>query len=406
MGRTHSKFKNLDPKSLKSALIVLGIGALVVFVLTLKNRNVDLRADVLERDEEKDQNVKLKVESIYGEEVLDLEVLSRTLSAREIESMKGDFITALKMQILDQNESFSSVTEPLKLADTVEGYPFDIEYRIRPRGLIDSNGNLSGDIDEKTEFEIEITYSLDEFEEKETINGIILPAKLSEEEAFSKKIRNYLDLRNVSERNEKTIELPEYIDGVDVKWEKQTKNKVPTVMALTVLCAFLVLFKDKFSAGDNEKKRREKIILEYPDFAVKYALLNEAGLTHAQVVDRLAREYKKSKKDSPLYEEIYKANEHVRSGYSLAEALNGMAKECKVREISFFAGMINRKIKKGGKISDDIRKAAGESTSERREKIKKKAETAGTKLLLPMVLLLLIVFVLIMIPAFESFSFG
>lgn len=112
------------------------------------------------------------------------------------------------------------------------------------------------------------------------------------------------------------------------------------------------------------------------------------------------------KKDSPLYEEIYKANEHVRSGYSLAEALNGMAKECKVREISFFAGMINRNIKKGGKISDDIRKAAGESTSERREKIKKKAETAGTKLLLPMVLLLLIVFVLIMIPAFESFSFG
>ncbi len=406
MGRTHSKFKNLDPKSLKSALIVLGIGALVAFVLTLKNRNVDLRADVLERDEEKDQNVKLKVESIYGEEVLDLEVLSRTLSAREIESMKGDFITALKMQILGQNESFSSVTEPLKLADTVEGYPFDIEYRIRPRGLIDSNGNLSGDIDEKTEFEIEITYSLDEFEEKETINGIILPAKLSEEEAFSKKIRNYLDLRNVSERNEKTIELPELIDGVDVKWEKQTKNKVPTVMALTVLCAFLVLFKDKFSAGDNEKKRKEKIILEYPDFAVKYALLNEAGLTHAQVVDRLAREYKKSKKDSPLYEEIYKANEHVRSGYSLAEALNGMAKECKVREISFFAGMINRNIKKGGKISDDIRKAAGESTSERREKIKKKAETAGTKLLLPMVLLLLIVFVLIMIPAFESFSFG
>ncbi len=406
MGRTYSKFKNIDPKSLKTALIVLGIGALVMVILTLKNRNVDLRADVLERDEEKDRNVKLKVESIYGEEVLDLEVLSRTLSTEEIESMKGDFITALKAQILGQNESFTSVTDPLKLADTVEGYPFDIAYRIRPRGIIDSNGNRSGDIDEKTEFEIEITYSLDEFEEKETINGVLLPASLSEEEAFSKKIRNYLDYRNVSERNEKTIELPELIDGVDVKWERQTKNKVPTVMALTLLCAFLVLFKDKFSAGDNEKKRREMIILEYPDFAVKYALLNEAGLTHAQVVDRLAREYKKSKKDSPLYEEIYKANEHVRSGYSLSEALNGMAKECKVREISFFAGMINRNIKKGGKISDDIRKAAGESTSERREKIKKKAETAGTKLLLPMVLLLLIVFVLIMIPAFESFSFG
>ena len=44
------------------------------------------------------------------------------------------------------------------------------------------------------------------------------------------------------------------------------------------------------------KEKTEKIIEEYPDFAVKYALLNEAGLTHRQVLERLGAEYKNSKK--------------------------------------------------------------------------------------------------------------
>ena len=406
MGRTYSQFKNIDPKSVRMALIVLVVGALIAFVLLLKNRNVDLSADIIERDEDKDRNVKLKVESIYGEEVLDFEVLSRTYKPEEIESMKVEFKEALKNKILNQNDSFESINQSLNLSDTVDEYPFLVSYRIRPRGLIDNDGNIIGDIDEKASFEIEVTYSVDEFEEKEMIEGVILPATLSENEAFLKKLKQYLDLRNVNDRTEKNIELPSLIDGVDVKWEKETKNKVPAVVVMTVLCAVLILFKDKLSAGDNEKKRRERIILEYPDFAIKYALLNEAGLTHSQVLERLAREFKKSKKDSPLYAEISRANEQVKSGYSLIEALNQMAVHCQVREITFFAGMIARNIKKGGKISEDIRKAAGESTSERREKIKKQAETAGTKLLIPMVLLLLIVFVLIMIPAFESFSFG
>ena len=200
--------------------------------------------------------------------------------------------------------------------------------------------------------------------------------------------------------------LPEAIDGVEIKWSKKKSSKVPSAAALTVIIAGIMLFKDRLTEGEIKKKRREKIILEYPDFAVKYALLNEAGLTHRQVVERLGREYLKSKKNSPIYEEIYKAGIEVKGGLPLTDALDRMAQNCEVREISFFVGLINRNIKKGGSnIALEIRKAAEESSSEKREKIRRKAETAGTRLLLPMVFLLIMVFALIMIPAFDSFSF-
>ena len=223
---------------------------------------------------------------------------------------------------------------------------------------------------------------------------------------FFKKLKKDLEERNENERNDKNIELPKELEGVNISWSKKKNNKIPSVIVLSLLCALTVLLKDRLSIGENEKKRREKIIEEYPDFAVKYALLNEAGLTHRQVVERLGAEFKKNKKSSPLYEEIYRVCLDIKGGLSLTEALDLMASRVSVREITFFVGRINRNIKKGGRdFANEIREAAEESSSEKREKIRRKAETAGTRLLIPMVFLLIMVFALIMIPAFDSFSF-
>lgn len=407
MGRKNSGHKSINKKNIKTAGIVILLGVFLTIVLLLKSGRDTTDTDVLIREENgKNQNIRLVAESEYGEEDIEIELLSRTYSEIEIENMKTDFLDELRFSILSENSSFEEIYENLSFPEAVEGYPFTLSYRVRPRGILDSSGAIINDVDEETPIELEITYSLDNFEEKEIIEGIILPQQKSEEELFAKKLRDYIEGENENNRNSKTIILPTQINGVNVKWSKKKSSKVPAIIVLTVVCAGFVLFKDRILSGENEKKRREKIILEYPDFAVKYALLNEAGLTHRQIVDRLGSEYEKKKKDSPIYEEIYKVSIDVKGGVPLTDALESMSKNCGVREITFFVGLINRNIKKGGReISAELRKAADESSSEKREKIRRKAETAGTRLLIPMVFLLIMVFSLIMIPAFDSFSF-
>ncbi|MBO4785157.1 MAG: type II secretion system F family protein [Lachnospiraceae bacterium] len=406
MGRKNSGHKSINKKNLKTAGIVILLGSILLILLLYKNRGETSDSNVLIREENgKKQSIKLVAESEYGKEDIEIELLSRTYSEEEIENIKEKFLDELKLSVLSGNSSFEEIYDDLSFPDAIEGYPFAIGYRVRPRGIVDSSGAIINDIDEATPIELEITYSLEDFEEKETIEGIILPQTKSDEEEFTKKLKKYLDSENKNNRTSKTVILPTQINGVNIKWSKKKSSKVPAIIVLTVVCAGFVLFKDRILSGENEKKRREKIILEYPDFAVKYALLNEAGLTHRQIVDRLASEFDK-KKDSPIYEEIYKVSLDVKGGLPLTDALESMSKNCGVREITFFVGLINRNIKKGGReISAELRKAADESSSEKREKIRRKAETAGTKLLLPMVFLLIIVFALIMIPAFDSFSF-
>ena len=404
MGRKNSGHKSI--KTFKTAGIIILLGSFLSILLLYKSRGETSDADVLIREENgKKQSIKLVAESEYGEEDIEIELLSRTYSEEEIVNMKENFLDELKLTVLSGNSSFEEIYDDLAFPEALEGYPFTLGYRVRPRGIVDSSGAIINDIDEETPIELEITYSLEDFEEKETIEGFILPQTKSEEEEFTKKLKKYLDNENENNRSSKTLILPTQINGVNIKWSKKKSTKVPAIIVLTVVCAGFVFFKDRILSGENEKKRREKIIIEYPDFAVKYALLNEAGLTHRQIVDRLASEFEK-KKDSPIYEEIYKVSLDVKGGVPLTDALDSMSKNCGVREITFFVGLINRNIKKGGReISAELRKAADESSSEKREKIRRKAETAGTRLLIPMVFLLIIVFALIMIPAFDSFSF-
>ena len=404
MGRKNSGHKSI--KNFKTAGIIILLGSFLSILLLYKSRGETSDADVLIREENgKKQSIKLVAESEYGEEDIEIELLSRTYSEEEIVNMKENFLDELKLTVLSGNSSFEEIYDDLAFPEALEGYPFTLGYRVRPRGIVDSSGAIINDIDEETPIELEITYSLEDFEEKETIEGFILPQTKSEEEEFTKKLKKYLDNENENNRSNKTLILPTQINGVNIKWSKKKSTKVPAIIVLTVVCAGFVFFKDRILSGENEKKRREKIIIEYPDFAVKYALLNEAGLTHRQIVDRLASEFEK-KKDSPIYEEIYKVSLDVKGGVPLTDALDSMSKNCGVREITFFVELINRNIKKGGReISAELRKAADESSSEKREKIRRKAETAGTRLLIPMVFLLIIVFALIMIPAFDSFSF-
>ena len=407
MGRKDSGYKNINKKNVRMAVIVFAVGMILAGVLFVKNKGNDTQPDVLVREENgKTTSVKLKAETKFGEENIDLDILSRINSEEEIEEMKKGFIDALKICILSNNASFERIDSDLNFVPALDGYPFEIEYKVRPRGILDSEGRITQKIEENTEIEIEITYSLEEYEETEVLTGIVVPPPMSESEEFSEKIESFLNNLNENDRVSKTITLPDKIDGVNIKWSQNHKSKSSAVILMTILISGVFLFKDRITMDEDEKKRRETIISDYSEFAVKYALLNEAGLTHRQIVERLGEEYEKNKKNSPLYAELYKVNTDVKGGVPLTEALDTMARNCGVRDITHFVSLINRNIKKGGKdIASEIKKAAAESTNERREMVRRKAETAGTRLLIPMVFLLIIVFVLIMVPAFDSFSF-
>ena len=97
MGRKNSGYKSINKKNLKTAGIIILLGSFLLILLLYKSRGETSDADVLIREENgKKQSIKLVAESEYGEEDIEIELLSRTYSEEEIVNMKENFLDELK----------------------------------------------------------------------------------------------------------------------------------------------------------------------------------------------------------------------------------------------------------------------------------------------------------------------
>lgn len=228
----------------------------------------------------------------------------------------------------------------------------------------------------------------------------------SEEEVFLDNLEDAVQYENERNVDEDSFLLPVKVNGVDVIWERAADNRIIAIPVLVFIISFWILFKDRITKAETEKKRKERLLSEYPSFALKYALLNEAGLTHMQTLEKIGQYYSEDNSNSELYRLIYVTVNRIKGGMPVYEALDILSAECDVREISRFLGIIKRNIRKGGSdLAVQLKNVAKESEDISRERIRRNAETASTRLLMPMTILLLIVFALIMIPAFGNFYF-
>ena len=95
------------------------------------------------------------------------------------------------------------------------------------------------------------------------------------------------------------------------------------------------------------------------------------------------------------------------SGISEAEAYRRFGERCGQVKYKTLATLLIQNLQKGSRhLSDLLDKESVEAWEERKRKARVLGEAAATKLLLPMVLMLLVVMAVIMLPAGLSFYGG
>lgn len=397
MGRKNNKRKTI-------MISIVLVFTVILLGLMLGNKNKNEKITSLER-REKTEKVSLLANSKYGESEIEIELLPIKLDDVEVIEIYTQFKSKLLETILGGNESFDDVKEDLHFVDRLEGYPFEISYSLRPRGYISEKGEIIKGVDDSTRIEVLMSITYEEYEFEDSIWVNLSSRTKSEMEVFDSALRESLENINMSNRDIEAINLPEIVDGEPVTWEINKKSKIPGVLFLIVVVTAYLLTRSYFQRTENEKKRLESIKRAYPGFASKYALLLGTGLPHRQILERMIIDYSRDERENAMYEELKKVTNEIQSGLSQTEALNNMARRCRLRELTQFVSLINQNIRKGGdNITEQLRAAATESIEIEKEETRKQIERAGTKLLFPMTIILILVFLVIMIPAFNSFS--
>lgn len=106
----------------------------------------------------------------------------------------------------------------------------------------------------------------------------------------------------------------------------------------------------------------------------------------------------------PAYEEIRIVCYEMESGVSESEAYRRFGERCGQAKYKTFATLLIQNLQKGSRqMADMLERESTEAWEERKRKARVLGEAAATKLLVPMIMMLIVVMAIVMIPAFMSF---
>ena len=119
----------------------------------------------------------------------------------------------------------------------------------------------------------------------------------------------------------------------------------------------------------------------------------------------VAKIVRSTDKNRFLAKELEIAVRELENGISEQMVMERLAERCRIPCYIKLSVLLNQNIKKGSNnLQRQLKEEVEKAFEERKILAGKYAQEAGTKLLFPMVLMLLVVMVIIMYPAFVSFT--
>lgn len=396
---------------LKRSFMICLAGSMLAILLVVQAKgdlSINEKGELI-RGEYGEEAKEVEVQCVRDKEVQDfkIEVGAQLYDKEEIDEIYQNFRVALEQLVLGGNASLQEVTQDLYLCEKYEGYPFLLEWEseneevIHKDGLVERKAEVLG----KTSLTAKICY--EEWEWQETFPVTVLPLELTEEERFRKELETLLQNTEQDSRTQKTLKLPEQWQGENLIWKEKSKNHSWVIGVIAVGVGVLVYGLADKDLHNNAEKRKRQMKREYPEVIHKLTLYLGAGMTIRGSFLKMAEEYatakKKGKKESPVYEEILHVCRELQAGVSEGNAYEHFGKRTGVQEYIRLGTLLIQNLKKGNSmLLQRLREEAEKASLEQLQYGKILCEEAVTKLLFPMVLMLLVVMLMIMIPAFSG----
>lgn len=150
------------------------------------------------------------------------------------------------------------------------------------------------------------------------------------------------------------------------------------------------------------EKRTAEMMGEFSEIVSKLALLTNAGMILKEAWELTAFDG-----DSSLYKEMQIAVNDMRNGMAELDAYHSFGKRCMVPEIKKFASTIVQGLTRGNsELTIALQNQSKEVWLSKQHQVKGESEKAGTKLLLPMMLMFVGILIMILIPIFTNIGSG
>lgn len=332
-----------------------------------------------------------------------VEVEEKKLTEEEISEMFQKVKKELDDRILGANKSADQVNDSLYLPETVADFPVFIQWFCSEPGMVDGEGNLGENIPEKGKLVcLTAILTLEEKEEKYFKYVKIYPPIKTEEEELEG------ILKKTNKEDSYWMKLPGIFRGKKILWKMNRKNDLLGFAILIFVCPVLLLVRDKQVFREEEKREKQQMVQDYPEILNKLTLLMGAGVNLRKAMERIGGDYKRNRENKEkrkAYEMILEICQEMERGVSEKRAYEKLGEKCGVLYYKTLSALLVQHLQKGSRdMGRILEEEAGKAQEIRRQQARILGEQASTKLLIPMILMLLVVFIILVVPAWLTFT--
>lgn len=342
---------------------------------------------------------------------VEIKVSEQQYGKEEVRELFQRVMRRLDRLILGKNESLDRIEYDMDLVTQVPGEPVGVEWELERYDVMNIRGELQENaLDQEgtlVKLSAVLTYSEDPKEQAlyECIANIV-PKALTGKEQKGQQVMQEIMKREADSKTKRVWLLPEKIQGKAATYYKKMDYRGLVLIVMAILIAILLYaLKQQNIRKEGEEKKRQ-MMLDYPEIVNKLTLFLGAGMTVKRAWRKVVEDYERHKTDGNArhaYEEMKKACYEMESGVMETESYENFGRRCNAQPYIRLGALLSQNLRKGTKgLTHLLRLESIQAFEERKARAKRLGEEAGTKLLLPMFLMLAIVLIIVIVPAFLS----
>lgn len=386
------------------------ISFIMVFIITPGGESIIKNGYFIERDipggADKEKEISISIGN--EEQKIPVSIPARKYSNEEFVVKLKEAMDYVKKNYLGENKSPEKVSKNLNLVSYIPDNAIEISWECDTNNIVSSDGTLGrSQITEPVEVQITAVFSYYGNSKDMPLEFIVLPVNKSKAELLWDKWNEiFLELSDLT-ATRKFLQLPSETNGQKVLYKVPENNYIIYILISGIIIIIFVPIVIDSRIKEKIKQREQELRIDYPGFVEKFVLLIGAGLNCKGAWQRMSAEYKKKLQNGGrkryLYEEMLLAERQLENGMNEAGVYELFGKRTGLLKYIKFSTLLVQNLKKGSSgLLKVLEYEAYDVLKERRENAKILGEQAGTKMLMPMIIMMAEVFAIIIYAAFQN----
>lgn len=363
---------------------------------------------------EESRRIQVKIDD--RKEEINLSVSGEKYDEEELKQAFSMAKEEVEKAALGDNKTFDEVRKDLNLITSLPEKKMTVSWELDHYDVIDVQGHIRQDKLEEEGTLVKLTAILTYEDQKEIheFYAKVFPPKSDRTEEELRQLKEEIKKADEQTKTEDYLILPDKVNGKKVLWEYGVQKRAYGILVMGIgFAAFLVVSSEQ-KMKEEKKKAIKQMKMDYPHIINKFNLYIRSGMTIRRAWFQIAEEYEKKQREKEqvsgkicgrkkAYEEMIITMYQIRGGVSEGECYEEYGTRCDLSEYRKFGMMLSQNLRKGTKgLTELLAREGADAFEQRKNTAKKTGEEAGTKLMIPLFIMLIIVFAIVIVPAFFS----